>query len=168
MTMLGGTRIALVWGTIALSATMACGQQTTPGKTQKSETKPSAPSRNENKPSLADVTRVSTERVASSAARDKSRKDTEQGAVSESAEPAVLEFQPASPSARTASDSTKAVKDSGKSASKKAHGEVYGSLDPKNAGDRASGASVGATSRTGKTSVYVETNQSRAKPPAPH
>ncbi len=87
-----------------------------------------------------------------------------------SAEPAVLELQPASATTGAAPDTGQdAAKDKGKGTRlKSVHGSVSGSLDPKHPGTRQGAASVGASSKDGKTSVYVEADQGRATTPPPH
>ena len=54
------------------------------------------------------------------------------------------------------------VKESKKSAARNIHGTAYGGLDPAARGNHEAGGSVGTTSKSGKTSVYVETDSSRA------
>jgi hypothetical protein len=72
---------------------------------------------------------------------------------------AVMEFQPA-PAGSTA----KAVpaKDGRASPLNRVHGDLYGRAG---AGGHATGESVGATSKSGKTSVYVEVGQTQATSP---
>ena len=73
---------------------------------------------------------------------------------------AVDEFKPGRPVDST--DDAVVVKGSKKSAGKNVHGTAYGSLDPTARGNRETGGSAGATSKGGKTSVYVETDSSHA------
>jgi len=47
------------------------------------------------------------------------------------------------------------------------HGQVHGSVDGNNPGTRRTGASVGASSKSGKTAVYVETERGRTQPNPP-
>jgi hypothetical protein len=72
---------------------------------------------------------------------------------------AVMEFQPAPLGSGTA-PSAGVVLDGAKSKSARVHGDLYGV-----AGDagHAAGGSVGATSKSGKTSVYVQSDQARSK-----
>jgi hypothetical protein len=75
---------------------------------------------------------------------------------------AVDEFKPARRTGST--DEVFVSKESKKSAGKNIHGTAYGSLDPTARGNHQTSGSVGATSKGGKTSVYVETDSSRAVP----
>jgi hypothetical protein len=78
----------------------------------------------------------------------------------------VTEFHVASPNtATTAPESKDGAVNRAPGRSAKIHGSVYGSTDPKHPGTRADGAEVGVTSKSGKTSVYAGTDQTRATPP---
>jgi len=76
---------------------------------------------------------------------------------------AVAEFQPAPPGSGAASSSDVVLKGA-RSKSSRVHGDLYGV-----AGDagRAAGGSVGGTSKSGKTSVYVESDAARSKSDQP-
>ena len=74
---------------------------------------------------------------------------------------AVVEFRPAASGAEKSS-SEAVVQKEGKSRLKKVHGELYGA---KSGVGHADGGSVGATTKGGKTSVYVESSQSRSAIP---
>ena len=79
---------------------------------------------------------------------------------------AVVEFQPAPHDAAT-DVVVVTSKDSKQSVVKNVHGSVEGLLDPNHPGNHQAAASAGASSKSGKTSVYVETDSTRAAPP-PH
>jgi hypothetical protein len=133
--------------------------------TQATESRPAAISKKQ-KPKLAEITRVSTEEAARGVARQKATPDGDASntETEETAPPAVTELKPTARSSE-ASGGSVTVKDSKGSKASKVHGRVYGSLDPKNSGDRQDGAAVGAGSKNGKTSIYVETEGSRGTTP---
>lgn len=74
---------------------------------------------------------------------------------------AVKEFQPAASGSGKASD-TMVVEDGAQSKSplKRVHGDLYGVAG---ADGHAAGGSVGGTSKSGKTSVYVQSDEARSK-----
>ena len=74
---------------------------------------------------------------------------------------AVVEFQPA-PSGSGAASSGTVIEDPAQSKSplKRVHGDLYGVAG---ADSHAAGGSVGASSRSGKTSVYIQSDQARSK-----
>jgi hypothetical protein len=116
------------------------------------------------KPVLAEVTRVSTEGAARSVAQKQARKGAEEDGAQKAAEPDVLEFQPAPKNTGSSGKTVVAPsKGSKKSALGKVHGKIYGSADTKDAGTHRAGASVGASSKTGKTAVYVEAERGRSQ-----
>ncbi len=121
------------------------------------------------KTALAEVTRVSTEGAARSVAQKQAKKVAEEDGAEKPAEPDVLEFRPAPENADSSGDTVVAPsRGSKKSALSNVHGEVYGSADAKNARTHRAGASVGASSKSGKTAVYVETERGRTKQDPPH
>jgi len=112
------------------------------------------------KASLTDATRVSTDEAVRQAIQqqnpDRAAKDSP--APGESA---VVEFKPAPPAAKD--DDSVVVKNSGDSKKlKDVHGEAHGAAG---AGGHREGGAVGASSKGGKTAVYVETDHSRVSPP---
>jgi len=110
------------------------------------------------KPRLRDAVRVSTNDAAVAAAQKKAQKDASE--KSESSGDAVLEFHPAASNATAPSDA--AVTDDGrKTALKNLHGEVYGAAG---AGGHVEGGKAGTTSKSKKSSVYVETNRATTNP----
>jgi hypothetical protein len=129
------------------------------------EARPAATS-NKKRPKLAEITRVSTEEAAQGVARQKATPggDASNTETDETAPPAVTELKPTARSSE-ASGGSVTVKDSKSSKASKVHGRMYGSLDPKNSGDRQDGAAVGAGSKNGKTSIYIETEGSRGATP---
>ena len=119
------------------------------------------------KPVLAEITRVSTEVAARSVAQEQAKKVAEEDGVqkaAEAAEPDVLEFRPAPKNTGSSGKTVVAPsKGSKKSALGKVHGKIYGSADTKDAGTHRAGASVGASSKSGKTAVYVEAERGRSQ-----
>jgi hypothetical protein len=91
----------------------------------------------------------SVEAQAGKQAQDQTR-------ASSTPEDAVVEFHPATSSVDSASPAV--VKD-GKSRATRVHGDLYGATG---AAGHATGESVGATSKSGKTSVYVQSDQARS------
>lgn len=129
----------------------------------------SAAAKKEKKPTLAEVTRVSTAEAVRSAAKARAKTEAQTKEPDKPGEPDVSEFQPASGNAdASANTATAASHDSRKSALKNVHGTVHGSLDPKNTGSRRVGASVGGGSKSGKSHIHVETDRSRRDRSSPH
>jgi hypothetical protein len=119
--------------------------------------------------SLTDVTKISTEDAARSAAHEAATGKSKKEDTTKDSEPVVdsiTEFSPAPPESK--SSSTTGPKVSTKSSKSKIHGEAYGSTSPTNSGNRQTGGAVGTTSKSGKTSVYVQGEQSRSSTPTPH
>src|SRR5947208_7778951 len=183
-------RISVLWVTLPLLLPMKASTQGTPeqakdtkqsassaakqgGSNAKAEKEPSQP------PLELRLKPVSTADAARSAARELAK--SKKGAGREaSAEPAragksavdrtddspVDEFRPA-PSGNPEAEGV-VVKSEGskKSILKNVHGAAYGGLDAKNRKDHDAAASVGGSSKSGKTSVYVETENSRTSAPS--
>ena len=142
--------------------------ENTSPKSSSTQTQQAAPNTVQKKSSLPAVTRVSTAEAAKKAAPEaiskKSRPEETQKASEASTDSDVMEFRPAAQDEEHAQAPTA----SAKSSRKAVHGEAHGALDPKNPGTRRTGGAVGATSKSGKTSVYVETDQSKSTSPTPH
>lgn len=117
--------------------------------------------KSEKKPTLVDAIRVSTAEATKSAVKEKSKQSAQPETMEESNDPAVLEFRP---TANTEEGTVVAPSGDSKKL-KNVHGKVYGAVDAGNSGNRQSGAAVGASSKSGKSSVYVETDRSRTTPP---
>ncbi len=114
------------------------------------------------KPVLVDATRVSTDATARSAAKEDAQKSAAGKKTKDSNESSVMEFKPAGPNAGSG-EVVVLSKDSKKK--KNIHGEVYGTTGAQAAGTQGGGGAVGGTSKSGKTSVYVETEHQRTTPP---
>jgi len=129
-----------------------------------------APKKNKGKkPAIADVTRVSTEEAARSAAKEKSKQDDAKAEEEKTSDSGVTEFRPARPDEKGAAEDQNTPGGEKKSrgrALKKVHGRVYGATDPAGTGNR-TGAAAGASSSSGKTSIYVETERGRENSPRP-
>jgi hypothetical protein len=127
-----------------------------------------APKKDEGKkPALADPTRVSTEKAARSAAKEKSKQGNAKAEEEKASDSGVTEFRPARPDEKGAAEDRNTSDDGKKSkgrALKNVHGTVHGATDSAGTGNR-TGAAVGASSPSGKTSIYVETERDREKLP---
>jgi hypothetical protein len=128
---------------------------------QKPDTQKPSQADSSKKPALTDAVRVSTDEALASAAKQETKKRSQDKNRKDSSDDAVLEFHPAAPAA-SADSSTVVTKDSKKAPLKGVHGEVYGAAG---AGRNREGGKVGASSKGGKTSVYVETDRSNTTPP---
>lgn len=118
--------------------------------------------------SLTDATKVSTEDAARSAAHKAATansKKEETGKDSDAVVDPITEFSPAPHDPDPASKAGPKV--SQKSSKAKIHGEAHGGLDSTNSGNRQTGGAVGTTSKSGKTSVYVQGEQTRSTTPTP-
>ena len=137
----------------------------TSGQSEAAEVKP-APASNKKKPKLLEITRVSTDEAARGVAKEKATRDEEvsNAEPSEPAAPAVTELKAIDRGSETPRSAVTNSDSKGSKASK-VHGRVYGSVDPKNSSDRRQGAAIGAGSKSGKTSIYVETEGSRGTTP---
>lgn len=125
---------------------------------------------------LLDATRVSTAGALKATAQAKEADPTArshqalEGIVgtmpAASADSAVVELRPAAPRGVTGGKPVVAAsKDSKDSLLKNIHGDLYGSTAAGIAGNNAEGGAVGATSKGGKTSIYVQTNRSQDTQP---
>jgi cobalamin biosynthesis Mg chelatase CobN len=124
---------------------------------KKPETQKSSQGESSKEPALTDVVRVSTDEALASAAKQEAKKRSSEDKQKDSPDDAVLELRPSPPEA--AAGTSAAVSKEKKSPLKDVHGEVAGA-----AGNR-EGGKVGASSKSGKTSVYVETDRSNTTPP---
>lgn len=139
-------------------------QEPAPAPTEKNPPKESAGT--EEKPRLEDATRVSTDKALHSAAKEKSKPAAEKKKGPElSGESEVTEFHPASPEEMKPAAGPETRKTSKKSAAKNVHGSVYGTGGAQGSG---AGGAAGATTKSGRTSVYVESEKSRTANPPPH
>jgi|SRR2546426_2890475 len=188
----GLVRISVVLLTLALVLPLTASAQGAPAQQAKDD-KQSAPSavnqvgsnaKAEKKPSSQPPLELglkpaSTADAARSAAQElaKSKKGAGQeartgqaaagkSAVEETDDSPVDEFRPA-PKGGPEGDGV-VVKSEGskKSVLKSVHGAAYGALDARNRKDHDAAASVGGSSKSGKTSVYVETENSRTSAPS--
>ncbi len=134
------------------------------------EKKPDAPKAQTRKPSpqpvLAEATRASTDDAVKSTAPKKVEAGAPEEAPTEPGDSAVTEFRPATQRPETSgAASAGSPKASKKPSSRNTHGSVYGASGSAGNSTSRSGGSVGASSKSGKTSVYVETNRSRESQP---
>ena len=153
-----------IWVWLLASVLVAGVSASADEHTKKSDTQASASSESQKKPALTNAVRVSTDAALRNAAREKAKDAVSGKDKKTSADKDVLEFRPTAPGSTT-TEKDVVVEDSKKSPVKNVHGEVYGTTGSGNVGTRGAGAAVGASSRSGKTSVYVETERSRTTPP---
>lgn len=151
--------LAMVLAVAALGAAQDP-QQTPAEQSQKKPVKASEKPSSKT-PSLADAARVSTDAALQDAAKQAAKKPD--GAKEEPSGEAVVELHPAQAEGAT-STSVKPESKKPKKA-KDVHGTVFGAADAKKAGSHRAGGAAGATSKSGKTSVYVETEGDRTTPP---
>ena len=145
---------------VATLGTAQAPQQTPAEQSQKKPVKASdKPS--SKKPSLAGAGRVSTDAALRDAAKQAA--NNPEGVKEEPSGGAVVELHPAEAEAAS-STSVKPETQKSKKA-KDVHGTVFGAADAKNTGTHRAGGAVGATSKSGKTSVYVKTEGDRTTPP---
>ncbi|PYV19595.1 MAG: hypothetical protein DMG21_01170 [Acidobacteria bacterium] len=117
---------------------------------------------------LEEATRVSTDKALHSAAKDKSKPAAEEKKGPQlSGESEVTEFHPATPKEENSGGDPAASKKAKKSSTKHLHGTVYGASGSGSSGATAGGA-LGTTTKSGKTSVYVQSEKSRTANPNPH
>jgi len=158
----------LVFSVCCIAALPAWAQQGTPvppDQGQPAQSK-SSTTRSKEKPTLAEVTRVSTAEAARKAAKVEAQGHGSDPDSEASGAPGVLEFHAAITGAQDAAGAA-TTKESKKSGLKSLHGDAYGALDGRGAGKQTGGA-VGAISKSGKASIYVETDRSHETTPAPH
>ena len=117
---------------------------------------------------LSDATRASTSKAMEGAAKQKvaATGELESRAPEDSA---VTEFRPVPPD--QAKDERQPTSTSSRQKAKggplkDVHGSVYGASGAANSGARTTGAAAGASSKSGKNSVYIEGQ--RAREPSPH
>ena len=136
-------------------------------KTNLSSQPSESASKSKEKPALAGATRVSTTEAARNAAKDVVKEHGDGTASEPSATPDVLEFHPDDSRGQSSAGAGIAPSSgSKKSTLKNVHGDAYGVLGSRGAA-RQAGGSVGASSKSGKSSIYVETDRSRESTPAP-
>jgi hypothetical protein len=145
----------------AIFVPLAAYPQTSPEKSSGPTSEQRTAAKPAKKASLADATRVSTDDAARQAIQQQSPDRAAKDSSIAAGESDVVEFKPAPPIAKD--DDSVVVRNSGDSKKlKKVHGEAYGAAG---AGSHREGGAVGATSKGGKTAVYVETDHSQASPP---
>ncbi len=151
-------KISLVIMVFTLISAYLCGAQEDKAPVAKQPTAAQA----RKKAVLVDATRASTDAAVRSAAKQEAQKSESAKGKKGSSESAVVEFKPAGPNAGSG-ETVVLPKDSKKN--KNIHGEVFGTTGAQAAGTQGAGGAVGATSKSRKTSVYVETEHQRTTPP---
>lgn len=160
--MLRATGSLLLIAGLCLLMPRASAAQDAPKKNSDTPSCKSSGLSGDKKTALAEVTRVSTESAARDAAEKQARNCAEEEGAEKTADPAVLELRPAPENAGSSGKTVAAPPEgSKKTALGKVHGEIYGSADAKGATTRRAGAGVGASSKGGKTAVFVEAERGR-------
>jgi hypothetical protein len=135
------------------------------GKVQTSPALSQKPPVQDKKAVLVDATRVSTDKVMEGASKRKPEGESAKPTPDQTQESAVTEFRPA-PQDRETAEAKAAVSEGKKKTQggplKDVHGTVYGGAG---SAGHSKGAAVGASTRGGKTSIYVEAEQERATSP---
>jgi hypothetical protein len=121
---------------------------------------PASPS--EKKPKLTDIVRVSTDQAIQSAAQKEAKKSSKD--EKDAADSGVLEFHAGAIDSNTG-NAVVAPSGSKRVPLKNIHGTVFGSADSHALGTHGAGGAVGATSKSGKSSIYIETDHARADSP---
>jgi hypothetical protein len=114
---------------------------------------------------LVDATRVSTDRVVESSSKQKSAEEQAKSTHEQSSDSEVIELRPASPDGETREAKPAAAevnKKPKRGSLKNVHGTVYGGAG---SAGHATGAAVGASTPSGKTSIYVESQQEKVTTP---
>jgi hypothetical protein len=145
---------------IALAVSVTAGAQT--AKTHQVASQPSSKTANKLDILTGPVNPLELAKTIRPAAKAASSKQAKPGASASAAVPVVSELSALPLSADQSALAFKS-KDSKKSPLKDVHGQVDGSLG--NAGWQQAGAAAGATSKNGKTSVFVQTNHATAQEP---
>ena len=116
------------------------------------------------KPRLLDTTRVSTDAASRAAAQVATTKAAQSKTADNVEDAGVVEFRAADPKFTSSSISAATPKADQKGILKNIHGNMYGAMDAKNHATNAEGGAAGASSKSGKSAIYVETNLRRKLP----
>lgn len=145
---------------------------------QNSSSQTPTATKGERKPLLQSLGLINTDEAAQKVAEEESAKartaktaggTTNPAILKKGADGAVLEFHPAGNSPFSGSSSgTVEAKAGKKSPLKNIHGSVYGATLPQVGHANAEGGAVGADSKNGKLSIFVEGEHAQASTPAPH
>ena len=118
---------------------------------------------------LSDATRASTSKAMEGAAKQKVTAAGEQEPRAPE-DSAVTEFRPVPPGQAKGERQSTPTSSGQKAKSgplKDVHGSVYGGSGETGSGARTTGAAAGASSKSGKTSVYIEGQRARESSPRP-
>lgn len=162
----------LVTALVLLAATVA-GLQSSAGQdaAKDSAAGSSKVSQSQEKSKLIEATRVSTEEAARRAAKEKSKKAAKEDSSKkqESKKDSASNVSELRPVEKDDDDSASSAqvstKDSGKSPIKDVHGSIQGTRGGQT---RQAGGDIGASSKSGKTHVYVEGARSKSDTQPPH
>ena len=152
---------------LALAGAMLCVTLATAQEKQTVDpsSKVKATAQDNKKRALLDAPRVSTDAAVHSAAKDMIKQTTGEKTPNQPEDAEVVEFRPAESESASSSTSGAPPKTPKKGALKDVHGTVYGAAGAKNPGTNAEGAAISASSKSGKTAIYVETDRARTSPP---
>jgi hypothetical protein len=134
-------------------------------QTLEPSSKVKATAQDNKKRALLNAPRVSTDATVRSAAKNMIKQTTGDKTPNPPADAVVLEFRPVESESASSSTSAAAPMTPKKGAPKDVHGTVYGAAGAKNPGTHAEGAAIGASSKNGKSAIYVETDRGQTSPP---
>ena len=151
---------------LALAGAMLCVTLATAQEKQTVDpsSKVKATAQDNKKRALLNAPRVSTDAAVHSATKDMIKQTTGEKTPNQPEDAEVVEFRPAESESASSSTSGAPPKTPKKGALKDVHGTVYGAAGAKNPGTNAEGAAIGASSKSGKTAIYVETDRARTSP----
>jgi hypothetical protein len=124
-----------------------------------------APPQNDKKLTLINVPRVSTEAAIRGAAQQSAKKASGDITSGQPEQGQVLEFRAVDSENAISSASAATQKKTQKGLLKNVHGTAYGAAGAKNPATKAEGAAVGASSKSSKTAIYVQTGNAQTSPP---
>ena len=152
--------ILAVW--FSAAASLRAAEEDVKGQTATPANQAATPAQDK-KAVLVDATRVSTSKAVESASRQKTNEESAEDISKQTDDSAVTELRPAPPNQKTAgtkSASPEAEKKSKNGPLRDIHGTVHSSAGP---GGQTTGTATGASTRSGKTSVYVEAQRQNDK-----
>ncbi len=130
---------------------------------------PAAPAPGKNKAVLSEATRASTNQALASATKQKAKESTDKQS-NQPEDSGVTELRSVQPGQNSKAESPGQASSTQKGKGgplKNIHGTVYGRADSTSIDNRSVGGAAGASSKSGKTSVYVETQRTRETTPRP-
>ena len=141
-------------------------------KTKRQDTLPPAPAASapdKNTAVLTDATRASTSQALASATKQKVKESTDKQS-NQPEDSAVIELRSVQPGQNSKAEKPQQVSSTQKGKGgplKNIHGTAYGRTGSTSTDNRSVGGAAGTSSKSGKTSVYVETQRTRETTPRP-